>query len=88
MPILPDWGYGLFFLDCFDFGVVLTWLRFVVASRTPSFDDTDLKLASFFIRLEKGRRRLERSDDDRLALSNWLDDGRGRVLYETPLRRV
>jgi hypothetical protein len=24
IPILPDWGYGLFFLDCFAFGVVLT----------------------------------------------------------------
>lgn len=72
--ILPDWGYGLFFLDCFDFGAVLTLLRFEVFCLVLSLGPA-LKLASFFIKLEKWRRRPGRSDDGWSA--SWNIQGRG-----------
>jgi hypothetical protein len=83
MPILPDWGYGLFFFDCFDFGVVLTWLRFEVVCLVPSLEDTALKLASFFIKLEKGRRRPGRSNDALLASFKGPVDGLEKRLLRT-----
>ena len=56
-PMLPDWEYGLLFCDwrflmppCFE------------ACRPPSPDDAAFRFASFFISVEKGRRRPGRAD--------------------------
>lgn len=46
-PMRPDRGYGLLFADCRTFVL-------------PSPEDAALKFASFFINVEKGRRRPDR----------------------------
>lgn len=61
IPILPDCGYGLLFLEGRDLEDVLFLTGLGVVCRLPSPEDAALKLASFFIKLEKGRRRPGRS---------------------------
>lgn len=61
MPIRPDCGYGLLFLEDFDFGVVLALVRFELVFWPASPEDAVLKWASFFIKLENGRRRPDRA---------------------------
>lgn len=59
VPMRPESGYGLLFLECPFLGVV--WLRFAFPTRLPSFEDVALRLASFLMKVEKGRRRPTRS---------------------------
>ena len=60
----PDSGYGLFFFEtvCFlEFGLVWEELRFPFADCPASWVEEFLKLASFRIQVENGRRRTGRA---------------------------